>query len=142
MKLLALPVVAPLAVLLDRPAVLACWRCARSPVAAAPSGSVLLIAYAGALAELWESVVTDHRHARDLGPSSADNVDRVLLHPLDWRTPAGVLVPIGLVCAVLFAAAARALALVAWIVGLRRVPRLPAAAASTTTSSCSQRRWP
>ena len=77
---------------------------------------VLLVAYAGALGELWESVVADHRDARGLGPSVADNIERVLLHPLDWRTPAGVLVPIGLVAAVVLLRRVELLALGAWIV--------------------------
>ena len=77
---------------------------------------MLLVGYAGALGELWESVVADHRDARDLGPSAADNIERVLLHPLDWRTPAGLLVPIGLVAAVLLLRRVELLALGAWIV--------------------------
>jgi Dolichyl-phosphate-mannose-protein mannosyltransferase len=98
-KLLAFPVVAPLAVLLvGRRS----WRAAIAAVAGALGvWIVLLVAYAGSLGELWQSVVADHRDARGLGPSVADNVERVLLDPLDWRTPAGVLVPIGLVAAVL-----------------------------------------
>ena len=69
----------------------------------------------GALGELWESVVADHRDARGLGPSLADNVERVLFHPLDWRTPAGALVPIGLVCAVIVLRKVELLALGAWL---------------------------
>ena len=91
--------------------------------------AVLLVVYAGALGELWESVVADHRDARGLGPSVADNVERVLLHPLDWRTPAGVLVPIGLVAAVVLLRrrrAARARRLDRRVGG---VPRRAAAAA-------------
>ena len=91
--------------------------------------AVLLVAYAGALGELWESVVADHRDARGLGPSVADNIERVLLHPLDWRTPAGVLVPIGLVAAVVLLRRVELLALGAWIGRVRRVPRRAAAAA-------------
>ena len=106
--------VAPLAVLLvGRRS----WRAACAALAGALAvWTVLLIAYAGALDELWESVVADHRDARDLGPSVADNIDRVLLHPLDWRTPAGVLVPIGLVAAVVLLRRLELLALGAWIV--------------------------
>lgn len=112
-KLLALPVVAALAVLLIARS---SWRAA----AAAATGAlvvwtVLLFAYVGALGELWESVVADHRDARDLGPSVADNIERVLLHPLDWRTPAGVLVPIGLVAALVLLRRLELLALGAWI---------------------------
>ncbi len=113
-KLLALPVVAPLAVLLiGRRS----WRAACAALAGALAvWAVLLVAYAGALDELWESVVADHRDARGLGPSVADNIERVLLHPLDWRTPAGVLVPIGLVAAVVLLRRLELLALGAWIV--------------------------
>ncbi len=112
-KLLALPVVVPLAVLLIG---WRSWRLAGAVAVGAASVWVgLLIAYAGALPDLWDSVVTDHRLARDLGPSIGDNVHRVLLHPIEWRTPAGVLVPIGLVCAVLFVRRLETLALFAWI---------------------------
>ncbi len=112
-KLLALPVVAPLAVLL---AARRSWRAAAAAAAgAAAVWAALLITYAGALGELWQSVVSDHRDARDLGPSVADNIERVLLHPLDWRTPAGLLVPIGLVAAVVLLRRVELLALGAWI---------------------------
>ena len=112
-KLLALPVVAPLAVLLIARR---SWRAAGAALAGALAvWAVLLVAYAGALDELWESVVADHRDARGLGPSVADNIERVLLHPLDWRTPAGVLVPIGLVFAVMLLRQLELLALGAWI---------------------------
>ena len=83
---------------------------------AAAVWGALLVANAGALDELWESVVADHRDARGLGPSVADNIERVLLHPLDWRTTAGVLVPIGLVAAVVLLRRVELLALGAWIV--------------------------
>jgi hypothetical protein len=113
-KLLALPVVAPLAVLL---VARRSWRAAGAALAGAlVVWGALLIAYAGALGELWRSVVADHRDARGLGPSITDNVERVLLHPLDWKTPAGVLVPIGLVCAVVMLRRLELLALGAWIV--------------------------
>jgi 4-amino-4-deoxy-L-arabinose transferase-like glycosyltransferase len=113
-KLLAFPVVAPLAVLL---VARRSWRAAGAAlVAALGVWAVLLVAYAGALGELWQSVVADHRNARHLGPSLADNIERVLLHPLDWRTPAGVLVPIGLVAAVVLLRRVELLALGAWIV--------------------------
>jgi hypothetical protein len=112
-KLLALPVVAPLAVLL---VARRSWRAAAAALAGAlVIWAALLVAYAGALGELWESVVADHRHARDLGPSVMDNIERVLLHPLDWRTPAGVLVPIGLVAAVVLLRRVELLALGVWI---------------------------
>ena len=112
-KLLALPVVAPLVV------VLIARRSWRAAIAAASGAlavwAVLLVTYAGALGELWESVVADHRDARGLGPSVADNIERMLLHPLDWRTPAGLLVPIGLVSAVVLLRRLELLALGAWI---------------------------
>ncbi len=112
-KLLALSVLAPLAVLLIAKR---SWRAAAAAVAgAAVVWAALLIVYAGALGELWQSVVQDHRDARGLGPSIADNVDRVLLHPLDWRTPAAVLVPAGLACAVWLLQRVELLALGAWI---------------------------
>ncbi len=112
-KLLALPVVVPIAVLLIG---WRSWRLAGAVAAGAASVWVgLLIAYAGALPDLWDSVVTDHRLARELGPSIGDNVHRVLLHPIEWRTPAGILVPIGVVCAVLFARRLETFALLSWI---------------------------
>jgi 4-amino-4-deoxy-L-arabinose transferase-like glycosyltransferase len=113
-KLLALPVLAPLAVLLIARR---SWRAAVALAAgAAAVWAVLLVVYAGAVHELWQSVVSDHRDARDLGPSLTDNLDRVLLHPLDWRTPAAVLVVIGLVCAVVLLRRVELVALGAWIV--------------------------
>jgi 4-amino-4-deoxy-L-arabinose transferase-like glycosyltransferase len=112
-KLLAFPVIAPLAVLL---VARRSWRAAAACVTGGLAvWAVLLIVYAGALGELWESVVADHGDARRLGPSVADNVERVLLHPLDWQTPAGVLVPIGLVAAVLLLRRIELLALGAWL---------------------------
>jgi 4-amino-4-deoxy-L-arabinose transferase-like glycosyltransferase len=114
-KLLALPVVAPIAVLL---VARRSWRAAAALVAGAGIVWVALAGtYAGALGELWQTVVTDHRLARSLGPSLADNAHRVLLHPLDWATPAGVLVLIGLVCAIALLRRVELLALGAWIVG-------------------------
>src|SRR5262249_55637567 len=44
------------------------------------------------------------------------NVHRVLLHPLDWHTPAGLVIPIGLVLAVLFSRNLGTAALGAWLV--------------------------
>jgi hypothetical protein len=67
------------------------------------------------LSELWRSIVADHRSARGLGPSVADNVERVLLHPLDWKTPAALLVVAGLVCAAVFLRRVETLALGLWI---------------------------
>jgi 4-amino-4-deoxy-L-arabinose transferase-like glycosyltransferase len=112
-KLLALPVVAPLAVLLVAQR---SWRAAGAALAgAAAVWAVLLLVYANALGELWQSVVADHRDARGLGPSGWDNLERVLLHPLDWRTAAAVLVVIGLVCAVAFLWKLELLVLGMWI---------------------------
>lgn len=112
-KLLAAPVVAPIAVLL---VARRSWRAAGAVAAgAAAVWGVLLGLTAGGLDELWRSVVTDHADARDLGPSLADNLHRVLLHPLDWATPAGVVVPIGLVCAAVLSHRVETLALGAWI---------------------------
>jgi hypothetical protein len=113
-KLLALPLVAPLVVLL---LARRSWRAAGACIAGAVVvWAALLIAHAGALDELWQSVVGDHRQARDLEPYFADNVERVFLHPLDWRTPAAALVVAGLVCAVWLLWRVELLALGAWIV--------------------------
>ncbi|MGH3017841.1 MAG: glycosyltransferase family 39 protein [Gaiellaceae bacterium] len=113
-KLLAFPVVAPLAVVL---AARRSWRAAGAAVAGALAiWAGLLVAYAGALDELWQSVIADHRDARSVGPSVADNIERVVRHPLDWRTPAGLLVPIGLVCAILLLRRLELLALGVWLV--------------------------
>jgi hypothetical protein len=112
-KLLALSVLAPLAVLLIARR---SWRATGAALAGvALVWAALLIAYAGALGELWGSVVSDHRDARGLGTSYWDNVERVLLHPLDWRTPAGVLVPLGLIAAVVLLRRVELLALGVWI---------------------------
>ena len=112
-KVLALPVVVPLAVLLvARRSV----RSAGAVVAGALAVWVVLaVAYAGALDELWRSVVTDHRAARDLGPTLGDNLRRVLEHPLDWKTPAAVLVVAGLACAAVFHRRVEMWALFSWI---------------------------
>jgi Glycosyltransferase family 87 len=113
-KLLALPVVAPLVVLL---VARRSWRAAAALAAGAGVVWIALAgAYAGALGKLWTSVVTDHRRARALGPSITDNLHRVLVHPLDWKTPAAVLVVAGLVCAAVWLRRVEMLALAAWIV--------------------------
>jgi Glycosyltransferase family 87 len=113
-KLLALPVVAPLVVLL---VARRSWRAAAALAAGAAVVWIALAgAYAGALDDLWTSVVTDHRHARALGPSLTDNVHRVFVHPLDWKTPAAVLVVAGLVCAGIWLRRVETLALAVWIV--------------------------
>jgi hypothetical protein len=75
----------------------------------------LLLPYAYALSDLWESVVVEHRRAQALGPGLADNAERVFGHPLDWHTPAAVLVPLGLVLTVLLVRRLETLALGAWI---------------------------
>ena len=112
-KLLALSVLAPLAVLLIARR---SWPAAGAAVAgAAVVWAVLLLVYADALGELWDSVVADHRDARGLGPSYGDNIERVFLHPLDWRTPGAVLVLVGLGCAAVFIRRVELLALGAWI---------------------------
>jgi 4-amino-4-deoxy-L-arabinose transferase-like glycosyltransferase len=113
-KLLAFPVVAPIAVLLiGRRS----WRQAGAAVAGAVAvWFVLLGLYAGSLSDLWRDAVTDHRRGRSLGPSIADNAHRIFVHPLDWKTPAGVLVPIGLVCAIILLRRLETLALGLWIV--------------------------
>jgi 4-amino-4-deoxy-L-arabinose transferase-like glycosyltransferase len=113
-KLLAFPVFVPLAVLL---VTRRSWRATGACLVGAVLVWVALaIAYAGAIGELWESVVSDHRNARRLGPSLADNADRVLLHPLDWRTVAAALVVAGIICCALFLRRIETLALGAWIV--------------------------
>ena len=113
-KLLALPVAAPLAVLL---VARRSWRLTGAVAAgAAAVWAVLAVAHVGAWSELWRSIVTDHRSARGLGPSLADNVERVLLHPLDWKTPAALLVVTGLVAAAVFLRRVETLALGFWIV--------------------------
>jgi hypothetical protein len=112
-KLLAVPVAAPLAVLL------VARRSGRTAVAfgagALVVAAALAIRYAYALGALWDSVVVEHRNAQGLG-SFGSNVHRVLLHPLDWHTPAGLLIPIGIVFAAVFARGVETAALGAWIV--------------------------
>lgn len=114
LKLLALPVLVPLAVLvIGRRS----WR----QGAAVAGGAIvaflaLLLPYAYALSDLWESVVLEHRRAQSLGPGLGDNAERVFGHPLDWHTPAAVLVPLGLVLTVLLVRRVETLALGAWIV--------------------------
>jgi 4-amino-4-deoxy-L-arabinose transferase-like glycosyltransferase len=97
-KLDALVALVPLAVLvaIRRPA----WRL----VVAALAGAGLvtaayLIAYAGVLGELWNSVVSFHRDARSY-PSPIPNA-HVIGHFLDFRTPSAWLVVLGLVASVL-----------------------------------------
>ena len=69
----------------------------------------------------------------------ADNVERVFLHPLDWRTPAAVLVLFGLAAAVVL--------LRGWSCSrsahgspCRRCSSSPSSRCSTTTSCCSRPR--
>jgi 4-amino-4-deoxy-L-arabinose transferase-like glycosyltransferase len=112
-KLLAVPVAAPLAVLL------VVRRSGRQALAFAVGALVvagaLAIRYAYALGALYDSVVVEHRSAQSLG-SYRDNLHRVLLHPLDWHTPAGLVIPIGVVLAVLFARNLGTAALGAWVI--------------------------
>jgi len=112
-KLLAVPVVAPLVVLL------AVRRSGRQTLAfvagAIAIGAALAIRYAYALGSLYHSVVVEHRNAQGLG-SIGSNVHRVLLHPLDWHTPAGLAIPIGIVLAAIFCRTLETAALGAWIV--------------------------
>jgi 4-amino-4-deoxy-L-arabinose transferase-like glycosyltransferase len=93
-KLLAVPFAVPFVAL-----VLA-GRAGRRVLPAALLGAVITIgvvalANAGALDDIWSSVVTDHTDAKGLGTFSS-NVDQIrrLLEP---RTPFGWLVPLGLV---------------------------------------------
>jgi Dolichyl-phosphate-mannose-protein mannosyltransferase len=113
-KLLAAPVVVPLAVLLIA-------RRSRGQAAGLVGAAVVVVAalvgrYAYALSELYDGVIAEHRRARSIGPGLGSNAHRVLLHAIDWPTPAGVLVPIGLVGCILFCRRAETLALAAWIV--------------------------
>jgi 4-amino-4-deoxy-L-arabinose transferase-like glycosyltransferase len=112
-KLLAVPVAAPLAVLLLA-------RPTRGKLLAFAGGALavagaLAIRYAYALGPLYDSVVVEHRNAQSLG-SFGDNVHRVLLHPLDWHTPAGLLIPLGIALAMVIAPGVETAALGAWIV--------------------------
>jgi len=114
-KLLAAPVLAPLTVLVIA------RRAPRQAVTVAAGAAavvaVLLLRYSYALGDLWQSVVVEHSRAQDIGgPGLGDNAHRVLLHPLDWHTPAGVLVPIGLVAVAVLGRRLETVALGAWIV--------------------------
>lgn len=112
-KLLVAPAVVPAAILLTARGT---WRTALAFAGGAAAVWAALVArHAGSLGDLWRTVVVDHRAARALGPPIADNAERVLLHPLDWATPAGVLVPLGLVCAALLVHRVEMVALWAWI---------------------------
>jgi hypothetical protein len=97
-KLLAIPFVVPFVAL-----VLAA-RAARRVLPAALLGaalaaSIVLVANAGALRDIWRQVVADHTDARNLGTLSG-NVDQIttLFEP---RTPFGWLVPIGFLAFIL-----------------------------------------
>lgn len=112
-KLLALPVIAPLAVLL---AARRSWKAVGATVGGALAvWAVLLVTYAGALGELWRSNVSDHRDPGGLGADLRENAERVLLHPLDRQTAAAFLVLAGLVCAIGLLRGLELLALGAWI---------------------------
>jgi 4-amino-4-deoxy-L-arabinose transferase-like glycosyltransferase len=97
-KLDALVALVPLAMLfaLRRPS-------ARLVVAALAGAGVVtavyVIAYAGVLRPLWDSVVSFHRDARSY-PSPVPNA-HVLGHFLDFRTPSAWLVVLGLIATVL-----------------------------------------
>jgi 4-amino-4-deoxy-L-arabinose transferase-like glycosyltransferase len=113
-KLLAAPVAVPIAVLL---VARRSWRHAAAfVVGGAIVVGALLARYAYALGALYHSVIDEHRRAQSLGPGLTDNVERVLLHPVDWHTPAAVLVPLGVVLAVVLVRRIETAALVAWIV--------------------------
>jgi 4-amino-4-deoxy-L-arabinose transferase-like glycosyltransferase len=112
-KLLAVPVAAPLALLLLAGR---SGRQAASFLAGALAvGAVLAVRYAYALGDLYDSVVVEHRSAQALG-SLSGNVHRVLLHPLDWHTPAGLAIPLGIVLAAVLRPRVETAALLAWIV--------------------------
>jgi hypothetical protein len=92
-KLLAVPFAVPFV------ALVIATRAARRVLPAALLGaalaaSLVLVANAGALGDIWRQVVTDHTEARNLGTLSG-NVDQIatLFEP---RTPFAWLVPIGL----------------------------------------------
>ena len=92
-KLLAIPFVVPFV------AVAVAARAARRVLPAALLGaaltaSVILVANAAALGDMWREVVTDHASARGLG-SISGNLDQVR-SLLEVRTPFGWLVPLGL----------------------------------------------
>jgi 4-amino-4-deoxy-L-arabinose transferase-like glycosyltransferase len=112
-KLLAVPVVVPLALLL------VVRRSGREVTAfvvgALVVGAALAIRYAYALGDLYRSVVVEHRSAQGLG-SFGSNTHRVLLHPLDWHTPAGLAIPVGVVLSALLYRNRETAALWAWIV--------------------------
>jgi hypothetical protein len=112
-KLLAVPVAAPLAVL--RMAQRSRRRALAFAAGALAIGAALAIRYAYALGALYDSVIVEHRTAQGLG-SYGDNVRRVLLHPLDWHTPAGLAIPLGVLLAAVFARRVETAALGAWIV--------------------------
>ncbi|HWQ01642.1 MAG TPA: glycosyltransferase family 39 protein [Gaiellaceae bacterium] len=97
-KLDALIAVVPLAALLISA------RASRRLVLAIGAGAAVvtaayIVAYAGVLGSLWESVVTFHRQARAF-PSPVPNA-HVVGHFLDFSTPSAWLVVLGLVAGVL-----------------------------------------
>ncbi len=91
-KLLAIPFIVPFV------AFALAARVARRVLPAALLGaaltaSVIVVANAAALGDIWREVVTDHTSAKDLG-SISGNVDQVRSF-LEVRTPFGWLVPLG-----------------------------------------------
>jgi 4-amino-4-deoxy-L-arabinose transferase-like glycosyltransferase len=94
--------------------VLLCWERSlrgRALIAAAVGGTAVglafVVAYAGVIGELWESVVVYHRDARDTPPVIDET--QALLDFLNWRTPFAWLVVAGLVASALLVRRRRAL---------------------------------
>jgi hypothetical protein len=98
-KLLAAPVVVPLL------ALALVWRPGRRPLLAFVAGAagaltVLAVVFAGSLGEIWADAIDFQRSAREAEPADIDgNVDRIVGF-LDFRTPAGWIVPLGAAAAV------------------------------------------
>ena len=97
-KLLAIPFVVPFV------ALTLAARAARRVLPPALLGAglaaaVVVVLNAAALGDIWREVVTDHTDARGLG-SFSGNLEHIR-GLLDWRTPFGWLVPLGLVAFVL-----------------------------------------
>jgi 4-amino-4-deoxy-L-arabinose transferase-like glycosyltransferase len=94
--------------------VLLCWERSlrgRALIAAAVGGTAVglafVVAYAGVIGELWESVVVYHRDARETPPVIDET--QALLDFLNWRTPFAWLVVAGLVASALLVRRRRAL---------------------------------
>jgi hypothetical protein len=71
------------------------------------AGLAFVVAYAGVIGELWESVVVYHRDARETPPVIDET--QALLDFLNWRTPFAWLVVAGLVASALLVRRRRAL---------------------------------